>query len=161
MFGEVGEDENGDGIPDGNREALVQFIVDFFDLQSGAETTVRYAVNELFNQAEAYGTSDMLVSALFAALGLGITFEATLMGDVARVQQIYKDLFGAIGDGSGNAYGSLAKVMEELTGVWEDTVGTPEEKEEAEEEAEETLNWFQKLIKKIKEFFAKIFSIFK
>ena len=29
------------------------------------------------------------------------------------------------------------------------------------EEAEETLNWFQRLIKKIKEFFAKIFSIFK
>ena len=144
-----------------NREALVQFLVDFFDLQAGAETTVRYAVNELFNQADAYGASDMLVGSLFAALGVGIQLEAALMGDIATLQQIYKDLFKALGDGSGCAYGSIAKVMEDLTGVWEETVGSDKEHEDATQEAEETLNWFQKIIKKIKEFFNKIFGIFK
>ena len=39
-------------------------------------------------------------------------------------------------------------------------VAGTETEEESEEEAEETLNWFQRIIKKIKEFFAKIFGIF-
>ena len=144
-----------------NQEALVQFLINFFELQSGAEQTVRYAISQLFAQANAFGASDMIVSALVSALGVGITLEATLMGDIATLQQIYKDLFGAIGNGSGNAYGKIADVLEDLTGVWKETVGTEEEKGEAEKEAGETLNSFQKLIKKIKEFFAKIFSIFK
>ena len=138
-----------------NQEALVQFLINFFELQSGAEQTVRYAISQLFAQANAFGASDMIVSALVSALGVGITLEATLMGDIATLQQIYKDLFGAIGNGSGNAYGKIADVLEDLTGVWKETVGTEEEKGEAEKEAGETLNWFQKLIKKIKEFFAK------
>ena len=48
-----------------------------------------------------------------------------------------------------------------MTGVWYDTVGDDDDHQDAVEEGEETLNWFQKIIKKIKEFFQKIFSIFK
>ena len=107
------------------------------------------------------GTTDVLVSSLMLALGTGITLEAAIMGDIAKLQQIYKNLFGAIADGSGCAYGKIADVLEDLTGVWKETVGTDEEHEDAVDKAEESLNWFQKLIKKIKEFFAKIFSIFK
>lgn len=50
--------------------------------------------------------------------------------------------------------------MEQMTGVWYETIGPDDDHKEAEEEAEESLNWFQRLIKKIKEFFAKIFGIF-
>ena len=144
-----------------NREALVQWIVDFFDLKSGAEETVRYAINELFNRAEAYNSSDIIVSALFSGLGMAVVIEASLMGNVAQIQQIFKDLFGTIGNNSGCTYGAIAKIMEDLTGVWDDTVGSDEDHEDAVEDAEESLNWFQRLIKKIKEFFQKIFSIFK
>ena len=51
--------------------------------------------------------------------------------------------------------------MEQMTGIWNVTVGPEEDYEDAKGEAEETLNWFQKIIKKIKEFFQRIFSIFK
>ena len=56
---------------------------------------------------------------------------------------------------------TIAKVMENLTHVWDDTIGSEEDRVETEEEVEETLNWFQRIIKKIKEFFARIFGIFK
>ena len=143
-----------------NREALVQWIVDFFELQSGAETTVRYAVNELFNQAQIYNSSDIIVSVLFYLLGMGVVIDATLMGSVADIQAIFEQLFGAVGSGK-NAYATIAKIMEELTGVWDDTIGDNDDYEDANKETEETLNWFQRLIQKIKEFFQKIFSIFK
>ncbi|MDD6012421.1 MAG: hypothetical protein PUC33_06190, partial [Oscillospiraceae bacterium] len=80
---------------------------------------------------------------------------------VAQIQQILKDLMGDISDGSTCIYGSIAKVMEELTGVWNDTIGDDKDHEDATGEAEETLNWFQRLLKKIKEFFQRIFGIFK
>ena len=51
--------------------------------------------------------------------------------------------------------------MEQMTGIWNVTIGPEEDKDEAQEEAQESLNFFQRLIKKIKEFFAKIFGIFK
>ena len=60
-----------------------------------------------------------------------------------------------------STYASIAKIMEDLTHVWDDTIGSDEDHEDAVEDAEESLNWFQRLIQKIKEFFQKIFSIFK
>ena len=144
-----------------NKETLVQWIVDFFELQSGAEQTVRYAINELFNQAAVYNSSDIIVSALFYLLGAGVVIDAALMGNIKTIQGIFDQLFGAMGSNSGCAYSSIAKIMQDLTGVWDDTVGDDEDHEDAVEDAEETLNWFQRLIKKIKEFFQKIFSIFK
>ncbi len=143
-----------------NREALVQWIVDFFDLKSGAEETVRYAINQLFNQAEMNNSTDILVSALMIALGVGVGVDKAIMGDIKSIVEIYRQLFGAIGDGSGSIYGSIASAMEELTGVWYDTIGTPEEGDDVKDEVEENLNWFQRLFKKIKEFFQKIFGIF-
>ena len=144
----------------GNREALVQWIVDFFALQSGAEQTVRYAINELFNQATIYNAPDMIVSVLFYLLGMGVVIDASLMGNVAQIQAILDQLYGAMGTG-GCAYSSIAKIMQDLTGVWDDTVGDDQDHEDAVEDVEESLNWFQRLLKKIKEFFQKIFSIFK
>ena len=145
---------------EGNRDALVDWIADFFELKSGAKETVRYAVNELFNQAEIYNAPDMVVSVLFYLLGMGVVVDASLMGNVAQLQAIYEQLFGAMSTG-GNPYASIAKIMQDLTGVWDDTVGDNEDYEDAVEDVEESLNWFQRLIKKIKEFFQKIFSIFK
>ena len=143
-----------------NREALVKWIVDFFELQSGAEQTVRYAINELFNQAEIYNAPDMVVSIAFYLLGMGVVIDASLMGNVGQIQNILNQLYGAVGTG-GCAYSSIAKIMQDLTGVWDDTVGDDQDHEDAVEDVEESLNWFQRLIKKIKEFFQKIFSIFK
>ena len=144
-----------------NKETLIKWIVDFFELQSGAEQTVRYAVNELFNQAAIYNSSDIVVSALFYLLGAGVVIDAALMGNIKTLQGIYEQLFGAMGSNSGCAYSSIAKIMQELTGVWDDTIGSDDDHQDAVEEGEETLNWFQRLIQKIKEFFQKIFSIFK
>ena len=144
-----------------NKETLIKWIVNFFELQSGAEQTVRYAVNELFNQAAIYNSSDIVVSALFYLLGAGVVIDAALMGNVKTIQGIFDQLFGAMGSNSGCAYSSIAKIMQELTGVWDDTIGSDDDHQDAVEEGEETLNWFQRLIQKIKEFFQKIFSIFK
>ena len=148
------------GTPD-NREALVQWLVDFFDLQSGAEQTVRYAINELFNKAQLYNSSDIIVSALLYALGMAVVIDSTLMGNVAQIQTIFKQLFDALGSNQECTYAAIARVMEDLTHVWEDTVGSEDDYKDAVEEQEETLNWFQRLIKKIKEFFQRIFGIFK
>ena len=90
-----------------------------------------------------------------------VTVEAALTGNIAHIQQIYKDLFGAIGNSSTCTYGAIAEAMEKLTGVWNETVGDEDDYQDAVEEQEETLNWFQRIIKKIKEFFQRIFSIFK
>jgi hypothetical protein len=143
-----------------NKETLIKWIVNFFELQSGAEQTVRYAINELLNQAEIYNAPDMIVSIAFYLLGMGVVIDASLMGNVGQIQNILNQLYGAVGTG-GCAYSSIAKIMQDLTGVWDDTVGDDQDHEDAVEDVEESLNWFQRLIKKIKEFFQKIFSIFK
>ena len=144
-----------------NREALVQWLVEFFELQSGAEQTVRYAINELFNKAQAFGSSDIIVSALLYALGMTVVIETTLMGNVAQIQTIFKQLFAALGSNGHATYAAIARVMENLTHVWEDTIGSDQDHEDTKEEVKETLNWFQRLIQKIKEFFQRIFGIFK
>ena len=144
-----------------NREALVQFLVQLFDLQDGAETTVRYAINKLFDTADENGVAELIVAALFEMFGIGIMLDATLSGDIKAIQEIYEMLFGALASNGSCSYASIAKVMQDITGVWNDTVGDHEDYEDATEEAEESLNWFQRLIAKIKAFFAKIFGIFK
>ena len=144
-----------------NREALIQWICDAFDLQGSSADTVRHGVNQLFKQADAYNAPDLVVSALVSGLGIAITVDAGLNGNMAQIQTIFKDLFGAIAKGSTNSYGSIARVMQQLTNVWEDTIGSEEDFEDAKEEVEETLNWFQRIIKKIKDFFNKIFGVFK
>ena len=144
-----------------NREALVQWLVEFFELQSGAEQTVRYAINELFNKAQAFGSSDIIVSALLYALGMTVVIDTTLMGNVAQIQTIFKQLFAALGSNGHATYAAIARVMENLTHVWEDTIGSDQDHEDTKEEVKETLNWFQRLIQKIKEFFQRIFGIFK
>ena len=144
-----------------NREALVKWLVEFFELKSGAEQTVRYAVNELFNMAETYNSSDILVSALLYGLGMAVTLDAALMGKIAPIQELYKKLFDALGSNGECTYAGIARVMEELTKVWEETIGPEEDYNDAVVEGEQTLNWFQRIIKKIKDFFARIFGIFK
>lgn len=143
-----------------NREALVQWIVDFFDLKSGAEETVRWLVNELFNQSQINNTSDIIVSALFHGLGVTVVISDAFLNNAANIQKLLKQLYGVIGDNSGSLYGNIARVMEDLTHVWEATVGPEEDYDEAVDKVEENLNWFQRLFKKIKEFFQKIFGIF-
>ena len=144
-----------------NRESLVQLLVAIFDLESGAETTVRYAINKLFDTADANGAAELLVAALFEVFGIGLVIDATISGSVQDIQKIYEELFKALGSNSDCAYAGIAKVMQDITGVWNDTVGDHEDYEDATEEVEESLNWFQRIIAKIKAFFAKIFGIFK
>ena len=143
-----------------NQKALVNWIAETLNLQSGAKATVEYAINQLFYKAQIYNAPDLIVSGLFAALGMAVVVDAALVGGMTEVVNIFKQLFGAAGEG-GCPYASIAKVMQDLTGVWDDTIGSDEDHEEAVGEATETLNWFQRLIKKIKEFFQKLFGIFK
>jgi hypothetical protein len=144
-----------------NQQSIINWICDFFELKSGARTTVEWAVKELFIKAKLFNSTDIIVSALLYALGMGVVLNDSIMGNVAVIQQIFKQLFEVIGKNSTVSYGEIARVMEELTHVWEETIGPEEDYEDAKGEAEETLNWFQKLIKKIKEFFQRLFSIFK
>ena len=102
---------------DANQEALIKWICDFFELKGGAAEAVRKGVNELFKQADAFGSSDIIVSALLTGLGMGVAVDAALTGNIAQIQQIFKDLFGAIGDSSTSTYGAIARAMEKLTGV--------------------------------------------
>ena len=143
-----------------NREALVQWLVQVFDLKAGSEQTVRYAIDQLFKTGATYGIPDIIVTALFHALGIAVVVDQVFQKDFQSIQEIFKKLFADIANGSTCVYGSIARVMEQMTGIWYETVGDDEDHKEAEDEAEETLNWFQRLIKKIKEFFAKIFGIF-
>ncbi|MBQ1995715.1 MAG: hypothetical protein II237_05945 [Clostridia bacterium] len=144
-----------------NREALVQWIVDVFELKAGSEQTVRYAIDQLFKTGAAYGVPDIIVTALFEALGIAVVVDAVFQKDFQGIQEIFKKLFNDIANGSTSIYGSIARVMEQMTGIWYETVGPEEDYEDAKDEAEESLNWFQRIIKKIKEFFAKIFGIFR
>ena len=143
-----------------NREALVQWLVAVFDLKAGSEQTVRYAIDQLFKTGAAYGVPDIIVTALFHALGLAVVVDQVFQKDFASIQTIFKQLFKDIANGSTNVYGSIARIMEQMTGIWNVTVGSEEDYEDAKDSAEESLNWFQRIIKKIKEFFAKIFGIF-
>ena len=103
---------------------------------------------------------DIIVTALFHALGLAVVVDQEFQAAFASIQTIFKQLFNDIANVSTNVYGSIARIMEQMTGIWNITVGPEEDYEDAKDEAEESLNWFQKIIKKIKEFFAKIFGIF-
>ena len=132
-----------------------------FKLPEGSQATVRHTINELYRQAEILNSTDVIVSALLSGLNMGIIINAALMNDVGRIQQIFKDLFTVIGNTSGSSYGAIARAMEQLTGVWNETIGPEEDFEDAKEEVEESLNWFQRIIKKIKDFFKRIFGIFR
>ena len=144
-----------------NQQSLINWICDFFELKSGARTTVEWAVKELFNKAELFNSTDILVSALLYALGMGVVISESLMGNVASIQDIFKQLFEAIADGSTVSYGDIARVMEDLTHVWEDTVGGEDDYQGAVDEGKQTLNFFQRFIQKIKDFFKRIFGIFR
>ena len=144
-----------------NREALVQWLTNVFELQSGMQQTVRYGINKMFDTCSNYNVPDIIVASLLQALGMGITIDSAVRGDVLKINQIFDEIFKALSSNKHCAYAGIAEVMENLTGVWIETVGTHEEYHEAEKEAEESLNWFQRLLAKIKAFFQKIFSIFR
>ena len=98
---------------DENRDAVVNWICDFFEIKNeGAKSTVNYAVTELFKKAELFNSTDILVSSLLYALGMGVVINEGLMGNVASIQQIYKQLFEAIGNSSTVSYGEIARVMD-------------------------------------------------
>ena len=144
-----------------NREALVNWLADVFMLQSGAKQTVAYGIDKMFDTCSKYDVPDIIVAALFQALGIAIQVEAAFSGDMNKIQKIYQEIFDALGSNDSCIYGSIAKVMEEITGTWNDTIGDHDDYHDAVDEAEQSLNWFQRLLAKIKAFFQKIFSIFK
>ena len=150
-----------------NREALVRWLSDVFDLApgGGAEQAVGYGVNEMFNACDANHVAEIIISSLFSLLGLGIVINEAYDGNVNNVKAILQRIFQALADGPDTCmYSGIADAMESITGVWKETVGTDEEYHEATQEVQQTventkqtLNWFQRLIQAIKNFFAKIF----
>ena len=144
-----------------NRAALVDWLADVFMLQSGAKQTVAYGIDKMFDTCSKYDVPDIIVAALFQALGIAIQVDAAFTGDMNKIQKIYQEIFDALGSNDTCIYGSIAQVMEEITGTWNDTIGDHDDYHEAVDEAEQSLNWFQRLLAKIKAFFQKIFSVFK
>ena len=150
-----------------NREALVRWLSDVFDLApgGGAEQAVGYGVNEMFNACDANHVAEIIISSLFSLLGLGIVINEAYDGNVNNVKAILQRIFQALADGPDTCmYAGIADAMESITGVWKETVGTDEEYHEAQQEVHQTventqksLNWFQKLIQAIRNFFSKLF----
>ena len=150
-----------------NREALAKWLSDVFDLAEGggARQAVGYGVNEMFNACDANHVAEIIISSLFSLLGLGIVINEAYNGNVNNVKAILQRIFQALADGPDTCmYAGIADAMESITGVWKETVGTDEEYHEATEEVhqtventKQTLNWFQRLIQAIKNFFSKIF----
>ena len=151
----------------GNREALAKWLSDVFDLVEGggARQAVSYGVNEMFNACDANHVAEIIISSLFSLLGLGVAIDATFNGDVNTVKAILQRIFKALSEGPDSCiYAGIADAMESITGVWKETVGTDEDYHEAVDQAQQTvdntkksLNWFQRLIQAIKNFFAKLF----
>ena len=98
-------------------------------------------------------------------LGIGVAIDAAYNGDVNTVKAILQRIFHALAEGPDTCiYSGIADAMESITGVWKETVGTDEDYHEAVDQAQQTvdntkksLNWFQRLIQAIKNFFAKLF----
>ncbi len=151
----------------GNREALAKWLSDVFDLVEGggARQAVGYGVNEMFNACDANHVAEIIISSLFSLLGIGVVIDAAFNGDVNTVKAILQRIFHALAEGPDTCiYSGIADAMESITGVWKETVGTDEDYHEAVDQAQQTvdntkksLNWFQRLIQAIKNFFAKLF----
>jgi hypothetical protein len=144
-----------------NRKALVDWLADVFQLQSGAKQTVEYGINKMFDTCSTYDIPEIIIASLFEFLGVGIRIDAAFSGDLTKLQEIYKSIFAALSDNKSCAYYSIAKVMEQLTGTWNATVGSHDDYEQAVTEATVSLNWFQRFLAKIKAFFQKLFGVFK
>ena len=145
-----------------NREALVQWLTDVFELQSGMQQTVRYGINQMFDACSNHNVPDIIVSALFQGLGIGIVIDKTVSGQIVEIQKIFENIFDALSSNEHCAYATLSKVMESLIGdAWNKTVGSDDDYHGAVDEGKDTLTWFQRLLAKIKAFFQKIFSIFR
>lgn len=141
-----------------NREALVNWLADVFMLGEKAKAEVRYGVNTMFTICDTYGVSDIIVGALFQILGIAIVIDTSLTDGIKDVQKLLEDIFESLKSNKSCKYSSIASVMQKLTGVWTQNVGTDDEIHGAEQEAEKTLNWFQKIIQKIRDFFRKLFG---
>ncbi|MCM1544723.1 MAG: hypothetical protein NC110_05420, partial [Ruminococcus sp.] len=144
-----------------NRDALVNWLAGVFKIDGGAKQIVAYGINKMFDTCTKYEVPDIIVASLFEIFGIGITVDMTFRKDVANLNKIWEDIFGALASNEYCIYCSIAEVMENLTGVWNDTIGSSEDYHGAVQEAEKTLNWFQRFFLKIKQFFQKIFGIFK
>ena len=91
--------------------------------------------------------------------------DATYNNDINTVKAILQRIFQALADGPDTCiYSGIADAMESITGVWKETVGTDEDYHEVKDEVQQTvdntkksLNWFQRLIQAIKNFFSKLF----
>ena len=115
----------------------------------------------MFNACDANHVAEIIISSLFSLLGLGVVIDATFNGDVNTVKAILQRIFHALAEGPDSCiYAGIADAMESITGVWKETVGTDEDYHEAVDQAQQTvdntkksLNWFQRLIQAIKNFF--------
>ena len=146
---------------EGNKQALANWLSDVFDLTEGggAEQTVSNAVFELFGALDANHVAEYIISALFQLFGVGLVVDAVYNGNLDTAKLILQRLFKGLAEGPDTCiYAGIADAMQAITGVWKQTVGTDEEYHEAVEEAHESLNWFQRLIKAIRDFFKKLFS---
>ena len=115
----------------------------------------------MFDVCTRYDVPDIIVASLFEIFGIGIRIDAAFKPDVVKLQKIWEDIFTALSTNESCIYCGIAQVMEELTGVWNKTIGDSDDYHDATDEAEKTLNWFQRFLLKIKQFFQKIFGIFK
>ena len=51
--------------------------------------------------------------------------------------------------------------MQIFTGCWKQTIGTDDDYHDTTDKVEENLSWWEKFVKAIKDFFAKIAALFK
>ncbi len=142
-----------------NRIALADWIAGVFKLNDQAKAQVLYGIDHMFDYCSRYGVSDLIVGALFQILAIAVVIEPVFTGDVQQIQKIFKDIFATLAQSKDCPYGSIAQVMDNITGVFIKNFGDQDDFNDAKDEVEESLNWFQKIIKAIRDFFRKIFGI--
>ena len=77
------------------------------------------------------------------------------------VQKLLNDIFTELEKCDSDCwYANLADAMQIFTGCWKQTIGTDDDYHDTTDKVEENLSWWDKFIKAIKDFFAKIAALF-
>ncbi|MGN0463650.1 MAG: hypothetical protein ACI4GA_02980, partial [Acutalibacteraceae bacterium] len=144
-----------------NINALTDWVAGLFRLEAGGKEIVKFGIEKMMEYARALKTTDAIIGAFFSAFVTFVSITNEVAGEYNKVKQILNDIFSELAKCDSDCwYANVADAMQAITGCWKQTVGTDSDYHEAQEETKETLNWFQKIIKAIKDFFAKLKKLF-
>lgn len=145
-----------------NRNALTEWLAGLFGLEAGGKEIVRFALDEMFKVTDAANVNDAIIGGIFSALVAFVAVDAIVKDRYDFVQKLLNDIFTELEKCDSDCwYANLADAMQIFTGCWKQTIGTDDDYHDTTDKVEENLSWWEKFIKAIKDFFAKIAALFK